>query len=182
MIYTELAQDTIYKIISTLEKGGGSELDRAVDEALRNLVTGFNTDQGLLWLILGDRLTVTSGFSMQGDSRPLAGLSLDAQQGTSLVLNFLSLGNSAIEVDRASSDWGALLKVSQDFDSQLVVALKARGLFQGFLTLQSRNERQWSADERSTLEKVAALLAVIISYDFDVQRIEQSSKAGHSAT
>jgi len=176
MIYTELAQGTIDKIISILVEGGPSELDKAIHEALLSLVIGFNIDQGLLWLIVADRLTVIGQHSKQNGSGALKGLSLDAQQSTSLVLNFLSVGNVAVDVTKASSDWAALLSVSQDFDSQLVAPLRARGIFPGFLSLQSRNERQWSVDERSTLEKVAALLAVVVSYDFDLRRIEQSAK------
>jgi len=180
MIYSELAQDTINKLITTLqEEADGSELDRAVDEAVCNLVTGFNADQGLLWLIVGDRLTVTSAHSMQEGS--LVGLNLDSQKSFCLVLNFLTQGNVAIDLDRRSSDWEPLLKVSQEFDSQLVVALRARDLFAGFLTLQSRKERQWSVDERSTLERFAALLAVIISYEFDLRRLKQSLKEGQNA-
>jgi hypothetical protein len=129
MIYSELAQDTINKLISTLQVG--SKLDTAVDEVVCNLVTGLNTDQGLLWLIVGDRLTVTSAHSMQEGS--LVGLNLDSQESTRLVLNFLTQGNVAIDLDRRSSDWESLLKVSQEFDSQLVVALRARDLFAGFL-------------------------------------------------
>jgi len=182
MIYSELAQDTINKIISTLQAGGGSELDRAVDEALCNLVTGMDTDQGLLWLVVDAGLRVTSGYTMQSGSGALVGLSLDSQQSTALVLNFLSSDDVATEIDRESSDWAPLLNVSQEFDSQLVVGLRARGLFPGFLTLQSKKERSWSADERSTLEKVAALLAVIISYDLDLRRGEQPGKQGQNAT
>ncbi len=182
MIYSDLAQDTINKLISTLQFESGSVFDSALDEALRNIVTGLNADQGLIWLIVVDQLTVTSGYSAQEGSGALVGLSLDAQQGTRLVLNFLTLGDIAIELDRASSDWEPLLNVSQDFESQLVVALKARGLFPGFLTLQSRKERQWSAEERATLEKVAAVLAVIIGYEFDLRRLAQSSNKGQNAT
>jgi hypothetical protein len=182
MIYSEFAQELIDTLISKIQAGGGSDdLFAGLEEALSRLVKGMNADRGLLWLVVVDRLTVRSCYLSNDKLSNALGVSLDSKQSTQLVLNFLAQGGrDLIQLNRASpsaDDWLTLLALSEQFTSQLLVPLQARGIFSGFVALQFVEPRQCSSLELVTLEKVAALLSVIISYDFDITRLSTDGRS-----
>ncbi len=182
MIYSEFAQELIDILISKIQAAGGSDdLHAGLEEAVSRLVKGMNADRGLLWLVVGDRLTVRNCYLSNDKLSNALGVSLDPKQSAKLVLNFLGQGRrDLVELSSASpsaDDWITLLALSEQFTSQLLVPLQARGLFSGFVALQFVEPRQCSSLELVTLEKVAALLSVIISYDFDLNRLETDGRS-----
>ena len=147
MIYSEFAQELIDTLISKIQAGGGSDdLFAGLEEALSRLVKGMNADRGLLWLVVVDRLTVRSCYLSNDKLSNALGVSLDSKQSTQLVLNFLAQGGrDLIQLNRASpsaDDWLTLLALSEQFTSQLLVPLQARGIFSGFVALQFVEPRQ----------------------------------------
>ena len=172
VIYTDLAQRINSTLIAKLQESeGSSELSVHLDEVLSSLVRGLCSDRGSLWQIIGDRLTVTNNYSSHADSTNMLGVGFDSQTGTKLVLNFLAHGYGAIDFDNSDVDWEPLLKLSEEYSSHLVVPLRARTIFCRFVVLQTIKERQWSATDYASLEKVGALLSVLISYVFDLKRL-----------
>lgn len=179
MVYSEVTQKTVDQLVSIFRTTG--DFATALDACLKELVEGLKLDRALLWQIVGTTLTVTNQFSAEGHSTVPADTFLSAMAGSAIVLNFLSefpneQDSGVIELNNDSSaQWPPLLPVLQGFRSNLLVQLRARGIFTGIIVLQSEAERQWSNPEILTVEQVTQVLSLLISLQFDSTRLGQNA-------
>ncbi len=176
MIYTDLAQDIIDKFVTTLRKGGGRGFREAADDLLRQVVSGLHADLGLIWLIANSELRVYSAFAPMIDTKKYQSLRIDSVDGTSLILALMSNGDAAVKANSTSEDWKPILRKTKDFEYHLITGLNARGVFPGMVSIHSKHQREWSEEDCSTLQEVASMLAVIVSYEMEIQRIKPGSQ------
>jgi len=175
----QLAQNTIDELVSIRRQG---DLYRALDAALRKLVEGLGVDRGLIWQVVGDRLTVTHEHSASNESEQIAGTSLDARQSTEIVLEFLSKfldcsGDGVILVERDADGenfWAPMFELSLGLSSHLLVQVRA-DVFSGFLALQSSRTRHWSDEETAVVARVAAVISIIVSDSFLLTKAEMDA-------
>lgn len=176
MIYSELTQQAIDRIISTVGQVG--KLDVAFDGALKDLVDGLSIDRGLIWRIAGAELTVTNQYSREA-SDSVIGNSMDCQESSLLVLDFLANQQDEhtpvlIEIDHqdGESASSSFTKFCQNYSSSILAHMPARGIMPGFLSLQSKNLRTWSSEERAALSQIAQVIGVLLSYEFEIARLK----------
>jgi hypothetical protein len=180
MIYPELALKTIDRLISTVQET--QNLSQGLDNALLDLVTGLQIDRALLWQVVVTDLTVTNQYPIDGAVNVL-NKALDAMRSTNIVLNFMSDNGSEgiIELQdngtaSDSKEWAELSEYLRDYSSSIIMPMRARGILPGFLLFQSAKARTWKQEDRATLSSIRRVIAVLLSYEFDVRRQQQVAK------
>jgi len=182
-----IAQGIISDIIGQLRHS--SDLNSILQFAIENLTKAAKADRGIIWQVVGDQLAVTNEFAISGHTC-FAGNQLGVQESTAIVLEFLSRfpdesGAGVISVPDTSQDTH-LHKVSPTLSSlielgevkaRLMVQLRSRGIFSGFLELQScRTTRNWSRADAMMLQSVAEMLSVVVQQSFDQSKIEMDAR------
>ena len=182
-----IAQGIISDIIGQLRHS--SDLNSILQFAIENLTKAANADRGIIWQVVGDQLAVTNEYATSGHTC-FAGNQLGVQESTAIVLEFLSLfpdesGAGVISVPNTSQDTH-LHKVSPTLSSlielgevkaRLMVQLRSRGIFSGFLELQAcRATRNWSRQDAMMLQSVAEMLSVVVQQSFDQSKIEMDAR------
>jgi diguanylate cyclase (GGDEF)-like protein len=185
-----VAQGIISDIIGQLRHS--SDLLSILQFAIENLTKAAHADRGLIWRVMGDQLTVTTEYSESGHMC-FAGNTLGVEESTAIVLEFLSRfpdesGAGIIAVPDTSQDETNLNlhKVSPTLSSlielgevkaRLMVQLRSRGVFSGFLELQQCSAaRYWSVEDAMMLQSVAEMLSVVVQQSFDQSKIEMDAK------
>jgi diguanylate cyclase (GGDEF)-like protein len=182
-----IAQGIISDIIGQLRHS--SDLNSILQFAIENLTKAAKADRGIIWQVVGDQLAVTNEFATSGHTC-FAGNQLGVQESTAIVLEFLSRfpdesGAGVISVPDTSQDTH-LHKVSPTLSSlielgevkaRLMVQLRSRGIFSGFLELQAcRATRNWSRQDAMMLQSVAEMLSVVVQQSFDQSKIEMDAR------
>jgi diguanylate cyclase (GGDEF)-like protein len=182
-----IAQSIISDIIGRLRHS--SDLSSILQFAIENLTNATNAERGLIWQIVGDQLSVTNEFAASGRT-PFVGQLLPSQESTAILLEFLSrfpddTGAGVISIPDTSHDTN-LHKMSPtlstlielgEVKSRLMVQLRSRGRFSGFLELQqSSSVRNWSTQDALTLQMVAEMLSFVVQQTFDQSKIEMDAR------
>lgn len=181
------AQRIIREMISQLRHS--SDLPSILQYAIEQLTNVCQADRGLIWQVLGDQLTVTNEFAPNGNE-PFGGQNLSAQESTAIVLEFLQRfpdesNPGVIAIPDTMKDT-KLHKMSQGLSSlielgavkaRLIVQLRCRGVFSGFLELQQcESNRQWTDQDAATLQAVAEVTSFVVQQAFDMRRMEVDAK------
>jgi diguanylate cyclase (GGDEF)-like protein len=182
-----LATAIISDIIGQLRHS--SDLNSILQFAIETLTQAARADRGLIWQVVGSQLGVTNEYA--ANVQPcFAGNQLGAQESTAIVLEFLSLfpdesGAGVISVPNTAQDTH-LHKVSPTLSSlielgevkaRLMVQLRSRGIFSGFLEIQQcKSARQWSRQDAIMLQGVAEMLSVVVQQSFDQSKIEMDAR------
>ena len=139
--------------------------------------------------MVGDQLAVTNEFSTIGNTC-FVDNQLNSQESMSIVLEFLSRfpdesGAGVISIPDTAQDTD-LHKMSRTLSSllelgevrgRLMVQLRSRGIFSGFLELQQCGKpREWSTEDAVILQKVAEMLSVVVQQSFDQSKIEMDAQ------
>ena len=188
------AQSIISEIIGRLRHS--SDLNSILQFAIENLTKVTNAERGLIWQIVGDQLVVTNEFATTGqncfvDNKLGAQESakLGSQESAAIVLEFLSRfpdesGAGVIAIPDTAQDTN-LHKMSPTLSSlielgevkaRLMVQLRSRGIFSGFLELQQCSVRNWSEADAVMLQSVAEMLSVVVQQSFDQSKIEMDAR------
>jgi len=183
-----VAQGIIGDIIGQLRHS--SDLLSILQFAIENLTKAAHADRGLIWQVVGDQLAVTTEYAASGHMC-FQGNQLGVQESTAIVLEFLSRfpdesGAGVIPVPDTSQDETNLHKVSPTLSSlielgevkaRLMVQLRSRGIFSGFLELQQcSSARYWSREDAMMLQSVAEMLSVVVQQSFDQSKIEMDAR------
>lgn len=186
-IFPPAAQSIISDIIGQLRHS--NDLSSILQFAIETLTTVVGAERGLIWQVVGDQLAVTNEFAMSGHTC-FAGNQLGSQESTAIVLEFLSRfpdesGAGVISIPDTSQDTN-LHKMSPtlsslielgDVRARLMVQLRSRGIFSGFLELQQCGKiRDWSRQDAVILQCVAEMLSVVVQQSFDQSKIEMDAK------
>jgi len=181
------AQAIISDIIGQLRHS--SDLNSILQYAIETLTKGLGADRGLIWKVVGDQLAVTNEFSTIGNTC-FVDNQLNSQESMSIVLEFLSRfpdesGAGVISIPDTAQDTD-LHKMSRTLSSllelgevrgRLMVQLRSRGIFSGFLELQQCGKpREWSTEDAVILQKVAEMLSVVVQQSFDQSKIEMDAQ------
>jgi diguanylate cyclase (GGDEF)-like protein len=182
------AQSIIGEIIGQLRHS--NDLSSILQFAIQALTEITGADRGIIWKIFGDQLQVTNEYAASGHTC-FAGNQLGSQESTAIVLEFLSRfpdesGAGVITIPDTSRDTN-LHKMSPtlsslielgDVRARLMVQLRSRGVFSGFLELQQCGRtREWSRDyDAVILQKVAEMLSVVVQQSFDQSKIEMDAR------
>lgn len=186
-VFPPAAQSIISDIIGQLRHS--NDLSSILQFAIETLTTVVGAERGLIWQVVGDQLAVTNEFAMSGHTC-FAGNQLGSQESTAIVLEFLSRfpdesGAGVISIPDTSQDTN-LHKMSPtlsslielgDVRARLMVQLRSRGIFSGFLELQQCGKiRDWSRQDAVILQCVAEMLSVVVQQSFDQSKIEMDAK------
>jgi len=181
------AQAIISDIIGQLRHS--SDLTSILQYAIETLTQVVQAERGLIWQVVGDQLAVTNEFATSGHTC-FVGNQLGSQESTAIVLEFLSRfpdesGAGVISIPDTSHDTN-LHKMSPTLSSlielgevrgRLMVQLRSRGIFSGFLELQQcSGPREWSRHDAVILQSVAEMLSVVVQQSFDQSKIEMDAR------
>ena len=181
------AQAIISDIIGQLRHS--SDLNSILQYAIETLSKGLGADRGLIWKVVGDQLAVTNEFSIESNAC-FVDNQLNSQESMSIVLEFLSRfpdesGAGVISVPdtfqdidlhKQSRTLSSLLELGE-VRARLMVQLRSRGIFSGFLELQQCGKpREWSTEDAVILQKVAEMLSVVVQQSFDQSKIEMDAQ------
>lgn len=181
------AQAIISDIIGQLRHS--SDLTSILQYAIETLTQVVQAERGLIWQVVGDQLAVTNEFATSGHTC-FVGNQLGSQESTAIVLEFLSRfpdesGAGVISIPDTSHDTN-LHKMSPTLSSlielgevkaRLMVQLRSRGIFSGFLELQGcSGAREWSRHDAVILQNVAEMLSVVVQQSFDQSKIEMDAR------
>jgi len=181
------AQSIISEIIGQLRHS--SDLNSILQYAIETLTTILGADRGLMWKVVGDQLAVTNEYSIGGNTC-FVDNQLNSQESMSIVLEFLSrfpdesgagvisIPDTAQDTDlhKMSRTLSSLLELG-DVRGRLMVQLRSRGIFSGFLELQQCGRpREWSTEDAVVLQKVAEMLSVVVQQSFDQSKIEMDAQ------
>jgi len=181
------AQAIISDIIGQLRHS--SDLTSILQYAIETLTQVVQAERGLIWQVVGDQLAVTNEFATSGHTC-FVGNQLGSQESTAIVLEFLSRfpdesGAGVISIPDTSHDTN-LHKMSPTLSSlielgevrgRLMVQLRSRGIFSGFLELQQcGGPREWSRHDAVILQSVAEMLSVVVQQSFDQSKIEMDAR------
>ncbi len=179
MIYSELAQKVIYEVLSETRLKGG--ISWSLSRGIEVLLNGLNVDRVIVWQISGDRLCVTHETSRGADS--CIGKFLSSIDSVPLVLESLSrfpdgtrLGTTVLQksIDNESG-WKPYLDLFEHTSSHLLVDLRT-DIFIGYLSVQSTTIRDWTEEEKLTLERIAELMSVLLSNVFALRQLTSDAK------
>lgn len=181
------AQAIISDIIGQLRHS--SDLTSILQYAIEVLTNVLKADRGLIWKVVGDQLVVTNEYSITGHTC-FVDNQLNSQESMSIVLEFLSrfpdesgagvisIPDTAQDTDlhKTSRTLSSLLELG-DVRGRLMVQLRSRGIFSGFLELQQcGNPREWTTEDAVVLQKVAEMLSVVVQQSFDQSKIEMDAQ------
>lgn len=181
------AQSIISDIIGQLRHS--SDLTSILQYAIETLTTILGADRGLIWKVVGDQLAVTNEYSIGGNTC-FVDNQLNSQESMSIVLEFLSrfpdesgagvisIPDTAQDTDlhKTSRTLSSLLELG-DVRGRLMVQLRSRGVFSGFLELQQCGRpREWSTEDAVVLQKVAEMLSVVVQQASDQNKIEMDAQ------
>ena len=185
-VFAPDAQKIIRDIVHQLRIS--SDLPAILQLATEELTKISQADRGLIWQVVDDRLVVTNEFA-QDEHNCFGGANLGAQESTAIVSEFLSrfpdeTGSGVIGIPdtmddaklrRMSPTLAALIELG-DVRARLVAQIRCRGMFHGFIELQScKNPRDWSEQDGSVLQSVSEVLSLVVQQSFDLGRIEQDA-------
>ncbi len=185
-IIPHAAQAIISDIIGQLRHS--SDLYSILQYAIHTLTDVVKAERGLIWQVVGDQLAVTNEYAVS-EHACFAGNQLNSQESTAIVLEFLGrfpdeTGAGVITIPDTGKDT-QLHKMSPTLSSlielgevkaRLMVQLRSRGIFSGFLELQQCSTREWTADDAVVLQRVAEVLSVVVQQSFDQSKIEMDAK------
>ncbi len=132
---------------------------------------------------------MTNEFAVSGQNC-FVGNQLGSQESTAIVLEFLSRfpdesGAGVISIPDTAQDTklhkmsptlSSLIELG-DVRARLMVQLRSRGIFSGFLEIQQCGEpREWSTVDAMVLQSVAEMLSVVVQQSFDQSKIEMDAK------
>ncbi len=181
------AQAIISDIIGQLRHS--SDLQSILQYAIEVLTKDLKADRGLIWKVVGDQLGVTNEYSITGHTCFVEN-QLNPQESMSIVYEFLSrfpdesgagvisIPDTAQDTDlhKTSRTLSSLLELG-DVRGRLMVQLRSRGIFSGFLELQQCGKpREWTTEDAVVLQKVAEMLSVVVQQSFDQSKIEMDAQ------
>lgn len=181
------AQAIISDIIGQLRHS--NDLASILQFAIEALTQVCQAERGLIWQVVGDQLAVTNEFATSGHIC-FNENQLGSQESTAIVLEFLSRfpdesGAGVISIPDTAQDTN-LHKMSPtlsslielgDVRARLMVQLRSRGIFSGFLELQQCGKtRDWSRQDAMVIQSVAEMLSVVVQQSFDQSKIEMDAK------
>jgi hypothetical protein len=184
MVYTELAQEIIDRMISTLRTTG--DQPSSFQRALEDLTNGLDAERGLICQTTTGIVKITNQFTRDVDSPKIGQYPLSTGDSALAILAFLAQfpdasNTEAVILDaHASDNWATLRNAFKDFDTSLLVAFRPNDSFLGFLAIQSKNNREWSTKEIATVKKVADLMSIITERLFVIGKYKES--LGHANT
>jgi diguanylate cyclase (GGDEF)-like protein len=181
------AQSIITEIISRLRHS--HNLNAILQFAIEKLTQAIKADRGLIWQVVGDQLMVTHEYAANGHLEFISNR-LRQDESNALVLEFVNhfpdeSAAGVISINDTVSDIN-LHKISPTLSdlielggvkARLMVQLRSRGLFCGFLELQQASAtRKWNNDEAITIQAVAEMLSVVVRQSYDQTKIEIDAK------
>lgn len=181
------AQSIISEIISRLRHS--HNLNAILQFAIEKLAQALNADRGLIWQVVGDQLIVTHEYAANGHLEFISN-KLRQDESAALVLEFIThfpdeSAAGVVNIDNTGTD-NKLHKISPtlsslielgDVKARLMVQLRSRGVFFGFLELQQVSApRHWTPEEGVMIQSVAEMLSVVVQQSYDQTRIEVDAK------
>ncbi len=181
------AQSIITEIISRLRHS--HNLNAILQFAIEKLTQATSADRGLIWQVVGDQLAVTHEYASNGHLCFISN-QLRQDESTAVVLEFLSRfpdesGTGVISIHDTTADVN-LHKISPTLSSlielggvkaRLMVQLRSRGVFFGFLELQQASApKDWGNEEAIMIQSVAEMLSVVVQQSYDQTKIEVDAK------
>lgn len=178
MTYTEPAQKFIHSVVTAKRAG---DISKGIDHGLNALVNELHVDRAMVWQVCSDQLSVTNEASPNGakviESR------FDSQESTHIVLSFLSRSPCgkpvvawSLEKNCGEIGWKPYLERFCEVSSHLVAEIRC-DIFSGFLALQSAEAREWTADDRKTVEGLAEFLSVLFVMNHEMQKAQFTAKS-----
>jgi hypothetical protein len=179
------AHSIIVEIISQLRRS--TNLTSVMQFAIEALTKACKADRGLIWQLDGDQLTVTNEYSVDGNNC-FSGKILGTQESTAVVIDFLSHSLSETEIGIISipdtkqdpnlqrfPTLSPLMELG-NVHARLLMHLRSRGIFSGFLEIQQCQPRVWTEVDALVLQTIGNLLSVIVQQSFDQSKIEMDAK------
>lgn len=164
-----------------------ADISELLSHTLQSFLEYSGAERAVVWQIVGDSLRVTQEVSSSADAPCLLGKSLSPMDSTELVLRFLTLfpdeDSTGVAVIADVDDDTADNITSRALDTlykeagvkaRLVGQLRSRGMFLGFLELQTAGDTGFlEADCADTMKSVCDLLAVMIERHNELQRLRE---------
>lgn len=164
-----------------------ADISELLSHALKSFLEYSGAERAVVWQIVGDNLRVTQEASSSADAPCLLGKSLSPMDSTELVLRFLTLfpdeDSTGVAVIADVDDDTANNITSRALDTlyaesgvkaRLVGQLRSRGMFLGFLELQTAGDTGFlEADCADTMKSVCDLLAVMIERHNELRRLRE---------
>lgn len=158
-----------------------------VSFTLKSLLEYSGAERAVVWQIVGDSLRVTQEASSILEPPGLLGKYLSPMESTELVLRFLTLfpdeDSTGVAVianvdddtaDNITSRTLNTLYAEAGVKARLIGQLRSRGIFLGFLELQTAGDTGFlEADCADTMKSVCDLLAVMIEKHNGLQRLRE---------
>ncbi|MCA9813772.1 MAG: GAF domain-containing protein [Candidatus Obscuribacterales bacterium] len=164
-----------------------ADISELLSHTLKSFLEYSGAERAVVWQIVGDNLRVTQEASSSADAPCLLGKSLSPMDSTELVLRFLTLfpdeDSTGVAVIADVDDDTANNITSRALDTlyaesgvkaRLVGQLRSRGMFLGFLELQTAGDTGFlEADCADTMKSVCDLLAVMIERHNELRRLRE---------
>ncbi|MDR3615150.1 MAG: diguanylate cyclase [Candidatus Obscuribacterales bacterium] len=187
-VFPPAAQLIIREIIGQLRHS--NDLASILQFAIEALTKATKADRGLIWQVVGDQLQVTNEYAVSGHTC-FAGNQLGSDETVAIVFEFLKVfkddsGAGVIPISdttkgtnlhKSSPTLSSLMELG-DVRARLLVQLRTRGLFSGFLELQQCGKpRDWSENTDAViLQHVAEMLSVVVQQSLDRNKIEMDAR------
>lgn len=177
MSYTELAQKFIHLVVTAKRAG---DISKGLNQGLNALVNELRLERAIIWQVCGDCLTSTHVAS--ANSVPSSRSKFTAEESVLFVLGFLSRTADtqpvtawAVEKTESDSAWKMYIDSFEGISSILLAEIRC-DIFSGFLALHSMEAREWTADERKTIEGIAEFLSVLFVMNHEMQKAQFAAK------
>lgn len=164
-----------------------ADISELLSHTLKSFLEYSGAERAVVWQIVGDNLRVTQEASSSADAPCLLGKSLSPMDSTELVLRFLTLfpdeDSTGVAIIADVDDDTADNITSRALDTlykeagvktRLLGQLRSRGMFLGFLELQTAGDTGFlEADCADTMKSVCDLLAVMMERHNELQRLRE---------
>jgi hypothetical protein len=167
----------INQFLLVLRNGGG--MQAMLEFACKNLTETFKASRTIVWLVVGDGLRAVESFSIDKEEQ-LSGLTLSSIESMTIVMAFLSrfpsengTGVFALPEETSHETIYSNSEVvdKMAFESQILAQLRWRGIFSGFIDIQSDQARVWSDTELKCLQEVSVALSVLVGQIRDASQL-----------
>jgi hypothetical protein len=167
----------INQILLVLRNGGG--MQAMLEFACKNLTDTFKASRTIIWLVVGDGLRAIESFPTDKKEQ-LSGLTLSSIESMTIVMAFLSRfpnesGTGVFILPEEASPKtiysNSEVADKMAFESQILAQLRWRGIFAGFIDIQSDQTRVWSEPELKCLQEVSIALSVLVGQIRDASQL-----------
>lgn len=177
MIFPELAQQFMHETITAMRAG---DISAGLNKGLEKLVNGLELNRAMIWQVVGDQLSITHEVSSNGEKSACSKFS--SMDSTYIVLSILGRAPDgatvtawALDETARENGWRPYIEAFEGISSHLIGEIRFE-IFSGFLALQSANNRDWTSNEKKTVERIAEFLSIIFTRNHDLHKAISDAK------